>query len=89
MQRSATRSNSPVSSSQGGEGGGFAAEADSETLPGLDEADLDFDPAELREFLAGDLLDVQADPIFEQRLRRKLWRMVRSQYGHGGADGDD
>jgi hypothetical protein len=59
-----------------------------ETLPGLgDEADMDFDPAELREFLAADLLDVQADPVFKERLRQKLWRMVRTRYG-GGSESD-
>jgi hypothetical protein len=53
----------------------------------LDESDFDVDPAELQEFLAGDLLDVQADPVFKERLRQKLWRLVRVRYG-GGRDGD-
>lgn len=55
---------------------------DAWTLPGApDEADID--PAELREFLAADLLDVQADPVFKERLRMKLWRLVRVRYGDG------
>lgn len=55
--------------------------------PQLDATDLEVDPAELREFLAGDLLDVQADPVFKERLRQKLWRLVRLHYG-GGSDQD-
>ncbi|MAJ61355.1 MAG: hypothetical protein CBC48_16250 [bacterium TMED88] len=44
-------------------------------LPGLEEAE-SIDPAELEEFLAADGAGVQADPIFKERLRRTLWRMV-------------
>ena len=56
------------------------------SLPGS-EAELDdVDPAELREFLSADLLDVQADPVFKERLRRKLWRLVRLRYGDGPDD---
>jgi hypothetical protein len=58
-------------------------------LPGLDEADLEVDPDELREFLAGDLLDPGADPVFKERLRDKLWRLVRVHYGTPGVEGDD
>ena len=42
----------------------------------MDEAVMDFTIEELREFLEADLLDVQADPAFKDRLRRKLWDMV-------------
>lgn len=52
-----------------------------ESVSGIDDLDLDFDPAELREFLAADLLEVQADPVFKERLRQKLWRFVRARYG--------
>lgn len=38
---------------------------------------------ELREFLEADDLDVQADPFFKESLRRKLWDLVRNQYGAG------
>lgn len=47
----------------------------------LDELDLDFDPDELRDFLEADVLDVPADPAFKERLRRKLWDLVRERYG--------
>lgn len=58
----------------GGGGSGW------ESLPG-DESDWTVDPAELREFLAGDLFEVEADPVFKERLRQKLWRLVRVRYG--------
>ena len=45
----------------------------------LDERDLDFHPDELREFLEADLVDVPADPDFKERLRRKLWDLVRQR----------
>lgn len=50
--------------------------------------DLEVDPAELREFLAADLLDVGADPVFKERLRQKLWRIVQARTGLR-ASGDD
>ncbi|MCH2184415.1 hypothetical protein MK280_00925 [Myxococcota bacterium] len=45
------------------------------SLPGLEDEE-SIDPAELEEFLAADEGGVQADPIFKERLRRTLWRMV-------------
>ena len=36
----------------------------------------DIDPDELRDFLAADLLDVDADPGFKERLREKLWALI-------------
>ncbi len=39
----------------------------------------DFTMEELVEFLEGDFLDVQADPAFKERLRRKLWEMTRAR----------
>jgi hypothetical protein len=47
----------------------------------LDESALDFSPEELREFLDSDRVDVEADPEFKERLRQKLWKMVRLQQG--------
>lgn len=41
-----------------------------------------FDLDELREFLAADRVEVLVDPLFKQRLRRKLWSMI--QRGQGG-----
>lgn len=43
----------------------------------MDEGAMDFTMDELREFLEGDRLDVRANPEFKERLRRKLWDMVR------------
>jgi hypothetical protein len=51
----------------------------------MDEAAMDFTIEELREFLEADLLDVEVDPEFRDRLRRRLWDMVvaraRTQLG--------
>ena len=43
------------------------------------ETTLDFTMDELREFLEADMLDVQADPEFKERLRRMLWEIVQEQ----------
>jgi hypothetical protein len=51
------------------------AEMDPET--DIEEVDAE----ELREFLAADVLEVSADPVFKERLREKLWRIVSEQYG--------
>ena len=40
-----------------------------------------FDPDELREFLAADIMDVPVDSAFKERLRELLWEMVRKRYG--------
>ena len=42
----------------------------------------DFDPDELREFLAADMMEVPVAPGFKEQLRRRLWRMVWRRYGH-------
>ncbi|MCG8587709.1 MAG: hypothetical protein MJE66_00270 [Proteobacteria bacterium] len=54
----------------------------------LDEGALDFSIDELREFLEADTAEEAADPAFKERLRRKLWDLVRSKYGPnaGGSD---
>ena len=44
-----------------------------------DEAGMDFTMDELREFLEADLVAVPADPEFKERLRRKLWEIVRAR----------
>jgi hypothetical protein len=46
----------------------------------------EFSTEELKEFLEGDLHPTQADPAFQERLRRELWAMVQQRYGH---DPDD
>ncbi len=43
------------------------------------ETTLDFTMDELREFLEADMLDVQADPEFKERLRSMLWEIVQEQ----------
>jgi hypothetical protein len=44
-----------------------------------DEVAVDFTPEELQEFLDADELEVRADPVFKERLREKLWSMVRTR----------
>jgi len=39
----------------------------------------DFSIDELREFLEADLLDVDVDPEFKERLRRQLWDLVQEK----------
>lgn len=55
----------------------------------MDEAVTDFTLDELREFLEADLLDVQADPEFKERLRQRLWALVsaRAAQRRRGRDG--
>jgi hypothetical protein len=45
----------------------------------MEEGAMEFTLEELREFLEGDRLDVRADPEFKERLRRRLWEMVRAR----------
>jgi hypothetical protein len=40
-----------------------------------------FEPDELREFLAADIMDVPFDSAFKEQLRELLWEMVRNRYG--------
>jgi hypothetical protein len=40
---------------------------------------MEFTVEELREFLQADLLDVQVDPRFKERLKHRLWELVREQ----------
>ena len=37
---------------------------------------------ELSEFLEADLVPVDANPEFKERLRQKLWSLVSSRYRH-------
>ena len=41
----------------------------------------EFELDELREFLSADRMEVPTDPLFKERLRRKLWRMLRCCWG--------
>ena len=45
------------------------------------ENPMDFDPDELREFLAADMMDVPVAPGFKEQLRQKLWAMMKLRYG--------
>ena len=40
---------------------------------------VEYSPEELREFLAADTAEVQADPRFKERLRLRLWDMLKSR----------
>ena len=58
--------------------------------PGQDfESDtMAIDPDELRDFLSADRAAVDADPIFRERLREKLWKIVEQRYGVAGDEVD-
>jgi hypothetical protein len=43
----------------------------------MDDAGMDFSVEELREFLEADRHPVHADPAFKERLRRRLWELLR------------
>lgn len=43
----------------------------------------DISADELRDFLDADDVEVEADPLFRERLRRKLWTIVRDRFGGG------
>ena len=45
----------------------------------VDGSVTEFTLDELREFLEADLLDVDADPEFKERLRQRLWALVSAQ----------
>ena len=52
------------------------------------ELNVEFSDDELQEFLEGDHLEVSADPAFKERLRRKLWEIVRGRMADDpGSDG--
>ena len=53
----------------------------------MDETSMEFTMDELKEFLEGDSLDVGADPEFKERLRRKLWEMMRTRLRESKGDG--
>ena len=55
----------------------------------MDEGAMDVTLEELREFLEADRLDVRADPGFKERLRRKLWQIVRVRSGKPPPDKGD
>jgi hypothetical protein len=56
--------------------------------PSMDDAAVDFTTDELREFLEADRHGVHANPEFKERLRRKLWAIVRFR-GDDEVGGDE
>ncbi len=40
---------------------------------------VEYSAEELREFLSADLVEVQADPRFKERLRLRLWDLLKSR----------
>jgi hypothetical protein len=50
--------------------------------PTMDDAAMEITAEELREFLDADRVVVRADPAFKERLRRKLWSIVRFRGDH-------
>jgi len=65
-----------------GESSGWESFAQGEDMTKIDEQ-------ELQEFLAADTMDVGADPVFKERLRRKLWTIVRGLGAGDPKDGSD
>lgn len=45
----------------------------------FEDALTEFTIDELREFLEADLLDVSVDPEFKERLRERLWELVKAR----------
>jgi hypothetical protein len=50
----------------------------------MDEGWTEISAEELREFLEADLLEVHADPRFKERLRKRLWDLVRTRHARRG-----
>jgi hypothetical protein len=51
-----------------------------------DETTIEVTAEELRDFLAADLVDDVADPVFKESLRERLWESLRLRYGGRFAD---
>ncbi len=43
----------------------------------IDEIAAEFTTEELQEFLEADLFPIDADPVFKEQLRERLWKLVR------------
>ena len=61
---------------EGGKGTGRASEATREAGV-IDEIAAEFSTEELLEFLEADLLPVEADPEFRDRLKSELWTLLQ------------
>ena len=53
-------------------------------LPDFDPDDID--PEELRDFMSADWVEVEADPGFRERLRSRLWKMLRASHADDDVD---
>ncbi len=71
-----TRRDSRGSLEQGQKAEPKAGAEQDEMMKDEGQAQLDSVEEELRDFLAADMLDVQVDPVFKERLRRELWEIV-------------
>ena len=69
--------------------GEFLAMTSNRGKQSMDESAMDVTLEELREFLEADRIDVHADPGFKERLRRKLWQIVRVRSGEPPRDKGD
>ncbi len=70
-------------SARGGRTPGSADRVTESDWKELIENPMDFDPDELREFLAADMMDVPVAPGFKEQLRQKLWAVLKLRYGRG------
>ena len=68
---------------------GRSAFWDEELEEGSDPSAEDVHADELREFLEADECEVEADPLFRERLRRRLWSIVRERFGRGPSGSSD
>jgi hypothetical protein len=77
-RRAAERTNATGSPDGDRDGQGWRRRELSDDFEAL-EIDPDIDDAELLEFLEADVTGSEADPDFKERLREKLWRIVRTR----------
>jgi hypothetical protein len=45
----------------------------------IEEIAAEFTTEELQEFLEGDQYPIEADPLFKEQLREKLWKLLQSR----------
>ena len=58
-----------------------SANIESANIESANVESMAIDPEELRDFLSADGQDVGADPVFKERLRETLWKLVEDRYG--------
>ena len=90
MRRSRQTRGNPRAEKSGGPPSASSLIEGWKTLPTDAEIDsMAIDPEELRDFLAADGTDVKADPVFRERLRETLWKIVEDRYGQADDEPDD